>query len=105
MVSTPTMKSKVGSLKKWPSHYLTCALKTKKRLKIARFNDPNIAPYIYEKYLYAYRNFPNNNEVLQYFFRMLFAQFREHMDPNYTDNGSKFYGVRKGRTYERPDAM
>ena len=24
--------------------------KDKKRLKIARFNDPNIAPYIYEKF-------------------------------------------------------
>ena len=33
----------------------------KKRLNIARFNDPNIAPYIYEKFLYAYEKFPNND--------------------------------------------
>lgn len=77
----------------------------KKRLKIARFNDPDIAPHIYDKFLYAYGKFPNNDEVPQYFVRMLFAQFREHMDPNYTDTGSKFYGVGKGLTYERPDAM
>ena len=47
----------------------------KKRLKIARFNDPNIAPHIYEKFLYAYGKFQNNNEVLQYFVRILFTQF------------------------------
>ena len=77
----------------------------KKSLKIARFNDPNIAPHIYEKFLYAYEKFPNNDEVPQYFVRMLVAQFRDHMDPNYTDTRSKFYGAGKGRTYEQHDAM
>ena len=37
--------------------------KDKKRLKIETFNDLNIAPYIYEKFLYAYGKFPNNYKV------------------------------------------
>ena len=36
---------------------------------------------------------------------MFFPQFREHMDPNYTDIGSKFYGAGKGHTYQRLDAI
>ena len=47
--------------------------KDKRRLKIARFNDPNIAPHIYLSFLYAYGKFPNNDEVPQYFVNMLIA--------------------------------
>ena len=35
---------------------------------------------------------------------MLIVEFRFHMDPDYTDIGSIFYGAGKGRTYERLDA-
>jgi len=77
----------------------------KRRLKIARFNDPNIAPHIYLRFLYAYGKFPNNDEVPQYFVKMLIAEFRLHMDPDYTDTRSPFYGAGKGRTYERPDSL
>ena len=84
---------------KWPFHVLTCGLKTKKRLKIARFNDPLIAPHIYSRFLCAYEKFPNNDEVPQYFVKMLIAEFQFNMDADYTDTGSSFYGVGKGRTY------
>lgn len=46
-----------------------------KCLKIAIFNDPIISPFIYDKFLYTYEKFPGNDEVPQYFSRMLFAQF------------------------------
>ena len=45
--------------------------KDKKCLKIARFNDPLIAPHIYLKFLCEYGKFPNNDEVPQYFVKML----------------------------------
>ena len=45
----------------------------KRRLKIARFNNPNITPHIYLRFLYAYGKIPNNDEVPQYFFKMLIA--------------------------------
>ena len=47
--------------------------KEKIRLKIAKFKDPNIAPHIYLRFLYAYGKFPNNDEVPQYFVKMLIA--------------------------------
>ena len=79
-------------------------MKTKKCLKIARFNDPLIAPHIYSIFLCAYGKFPNNDEVPQYFVNMLIAEFRFNIDHDYTNTGSSFYGAGKGRTYERPDA-
>ena len=72
----------------------------KKCLKIARFNDPLIAPHIYSRFLCAYGKFPNNDEVPEYFVKMLIAQFWFNMDPEYTYIGSSFYGAGKGRTYE-----
>ena len=75
-------------------------LEDKKRLKIARFNDPLIAPHIYLRFLCAYGKFPNNDEVAQYFVKMLIAEFWFNMDPDYTDTRSSFYGAGKGRTYE-----
>ena len=74
-------------------------------LHIAIFNDPNIASHIYLRFLYAYGKFPNNDEVPQYVFKMLIAEFRLHMEPDYIDKGSPLYGARKGRTYERPDSL
>ena len=47
----------------------------KKHLNIARFNDLNIAPFIYQNFLYEYGKFPNNDEAHQYYPRMLYAQF------------------------------
>ena len=71
----------------------------KKHLKITRFKDQMIAPHIYSIFLCAYGKFPNNDEVPQYFVNMLIAEFWFHMDLDYTDTGSSFYGVGKGRTY------
>ena len=48
-------------------------LKDKKHINVSRSNDPKIAPFIYEKLLYAYEKFPNNDEVPQYFSKMLYA--------------------------------
>ena len=48
-------------------------LEEKKRLKIARFNDPLIAPHNYSRFLCAYEKFPNNDKVPQYFVKMLIA--------------------------------
>ena len=42
-------------------------------INITRFNDPNIAPHIYLRFLYAYGKSLNNNEVPQYFVNMLIA--------------------------------
>ena len=75
-------------------------LEDKKCLKITRFNDPLIAPHIYSRFLCAYGKFPNNDEVPQYFVKMLIVEFRFNMDLDYTDTGSSFYGAGKGRTYE-----
>ena len=72
----------------------------KNRLKITRFNDPLIAPHIYSRFLCAYGKFPNNDEVPQYFVKMLIAEFWFNMDPDYRDTGSSFYGAGKGHTYE-----
>ena len=44
-----------------------------KSLKITRFNDPLIAPHIYSRFLCGYGKFPNNDEVPQYFVKMLIA--------------------------------
>ena len=64
--------------------------KDKIRLTIARFNDPNIAPHIYLRFLYANGKFPNNDEVPQYFVKMLIAKFQLHMDLDYTYTWSPF---------------
>ena len=71
----------------------------KKRLNITRFNDPLIAPHIYSRFLCAYGKFPNNDKVPQYFVKMLIAEFRFNIDPDYTDTRSSFYGAGKGHTY------
>ena len=75
----------------------------KKHLKITRINDPLIAPHIYSRFLCAYEKFPNNDEVCQYFVKMLIAEFWFNMHLDYIDTGSSFYGVGKGRTYEQLD--
>ena len=72
----------------------------KRCLKITRFNDSLIALHIYSRFLCAYGKSPNNDEVPQYFFKILIVDFRFNMDLDYTDTGSSFYGVGKGRTYE-----
>ena len=36
---------------------------------------------------------------------MLIAKFWLHMDLDYIDTGSPFYGIGKGRTYERLDSL
>ena len=76
----------------------------KKWLNITILNDPLITPHIYSRFLCAYGKFPNNDEVPQYFVKMLIAKFWFNMDPDYIDTGSNFYGDGKGHTYEQPDA-
>ena len=78
--------------------------KDKKLLKITRFNDPLIAPHIYSRFLCAYGKFPNNDEVPQYFVKMMIAEFWFNMDPDYTDTWSNFNGGGKVHTYEWTDA-
>ena len=74
--------------------------KDKKHLNIARFNDPLIVTHTYLRFLCAYGKFPNNDKVPQYFVKMRITEFQFHMDLDYTDTRSNFYGARKGRTYE-----
>ena len=68
----------------------------RKMLKVQYFKHPEIAHHLYGR-------FPWNDEVPHYFVRFFYAEFFLNMNPNYTDV-SKFYGVGKGRTYEREGA-
>jgi hypothetical protein len=72
---------KIISQNKFPYHYLTYNSKIKTTLKVVRFNDLCIYPFVYEKLLYAYQIFLNNGKVTQQFARMIYTHFKEHMDP------------------------
>lgn len=75
------------------------------RLKVQLFKDVEIAPFLYDRLLATYEKFPNNEEVLQYFAKMIYAEFKENMDLEHTNVQSKFYGSSKGCTYERIEAQ
>lgn len=75
------------------------------KLKVQLFKDVEIAPSLYDRLLAVYETFPNNEEVLQYFAKMIYAKLKEHMDLEHTNVQSKFYGVSKGCTYERIEAQ
>jgi hypothetical protein len=51
--------------------------------------------------LEAYERFPWNDEVPIYFARLFYADFFLGMHPDYTILPSRYYGVGKGRTYDR----
>ena len=74
-----------------------------KMLKVQYFKHPEIAHHLYDRFLASYCRFPWNDEVPHYFVRFFYVEFFLNMKPNYTDV-SKFYGVGKGRTYEREGA-
>ena len=67
------------------------------------FKHPEIAHHLYDRFLAAYGIFPWNNEVPHYFTIFFYAEFFLNMNPDYT-YVSKFYGVGKGRTYEKEGA-
>lgn len=71
------------------------------KLKVQLFKDVEIAPFLYDRLLAAYEKFPNNEEVFQYFAKMIYAELKEHMDLEHTNVQSKFFGVSKGCTYEQ----
>lgn len=75
------------------------------KLKVQLFKDVEIAPFLYDRLLAVYEKFPNNEEVLQYFAKMIYAEFKEHMDLEHTNVQSKFYCASKGCTYERTEAQ
>lgn len=68
-------------------------------VKLSRLNNPTISSFICGKIPYGYNKFPNNNELPQHS-RMIYAQFREHIDHNYIDIPSKIYAYSKGNIYE-----
>ena len=73
-------------------------------LKVQYFKHPEIAHHLYDIFLVSYGRFPWNDEVPHYFVRFFYAKFFLNMNPYYTYALSKFYGVGKGRTYEREGA-
>lgn len=73
------------------------------KLKVQLFKDVEIAPFLYDRLLAAYEKFPNNEEVFQYFAKMIYAELKEHMDLEHTNVQSKFFGVSKGCTYEQTE--
>lgn len=73
------------------------------KLKVQLFKDVEIAPFLYDRLLAAYEKFPNNEEVLQYFAKAIYAEFKEHMDLEHTNVQSKFFGASKGCTYEQTE--
>jgi hypothetical protein len=76
----------------------------KDMLKVQYFKHPHLAHLLYDRFLAAYGRFPWNDEVSQYFARFFYAEFFLNMKPDYTDVHSKFYGVGKGRIYDREGA-
>jgi hypothetical protein len=77
----------------------------RKMLKVQYFKHPQIAHLIYDRFLAAYGRLPWNDEVPNYFARFFYAEFFLGMKPNYTDVPSDFYGVGKGRIYNRKGAL
>ena len=76
----------------------------RKMLKVQYFKHPNIARYLYDRHLAAYGRLPWNDEVLVYFAQMFYAEFFLGMKPNYNDLPSEFFGLGKGRLYDRKGA-
>ena len=72
-------------------------------LKVQYFKHHHISHHLYDRFLAAYGIFPRNDEVPHYFVRFFYVESFLNMNPYYTDV-SKFYGVGKGRTYEREGA-
>ena len=76
-----------------------------KALKVQYFKHPELAHFLYDRFLAAYGRFPWNDEVPNYFARFFYAEFFLGIKPDYTDIHSEFYGVRKGRIYNRKGAL
>ena len=71
----------------------------RKALKVQYFKHPELAHFLYDRFLAAYGRLPWNDEVPNYFARFFYADFFLGMNPDYTDIHSDFYGVGKGRIY------
>jgi hypothetical protein len=76
----------------------------RKMLKVQYFKHPHLAEHLYNRFLAAYGKFSWNDEVPHYFARHFFADFFLQMKPDYTSLPSKYYGTRKGCTYNRKGA-
>ena len=72
----------------------------RKMLKVQYFNHPNIAHYLYDKHLAAYRRLPWNDEVPVYLAQLFYVEFFLDMKPNYNDLPSEFFGQGKSRLYD-----
>ena len=69
----------------------------RKMLKVKYFKHPDIAHYLYDRYLAAYGRLPWNNEVPLYFAKLFYVEFFLGMKPNYNDLPSELFGPRKGQ--------
>ena len=75
-----------------------------KMLKVQYFKHPDIAGYLYDQHLATFGRLPWNDEVPFYFAQMFYAEFFLGMKPNYNDLPSEFFGLGKGRLYDRKGA-
>jgi hypothetical protein len=73
----------------------------RKMLKVKYFKHPNIAVHLYNRFLAAYGNLLWNDEVPHYFTRLFYTEFFMDIHPDYNNLSSNYYGVGKGRTYDR----
>eukprot|EP01018_Ginkgo_biloba_P000545 Gb_17487 [translate_table: standard] len=64
----------------------------------------DIAPYVYRRFVVAHGRRPNHDDIPQYYMRQLIGEFILHLNVDYTDFGSEFYGVGKGRLVDRQHA-
>ena len=76
-----------------------------KALKVQYFKHPELAHFLYDRFLPAYGRLPWNDEVPNYFARFFYAEFFLGMKPDYTDIHSEFYGVGKGRICNRKGSL
>ena len=76
----------------------------RKALKVQYFKHPELAHFLYDRFLAAYGRFPWNDEVPNYFARFFYAVFL-NMKKDYADIHFEFYGVGKGRICNRKGAL
>ena len=77
----------------------------RKALKVQYFKHPELAYFLYDRFLVSYGRFPWNDEVPNYFSRFFYAELFLGMKPDYTDIHSEFYGVGKGMICNQKGAL
>lgn len=68
------------------------------------FRNVDATPFVYDRFIGAWGQFPHHDQVSIYFSKHLYANFVLHMRLDYTDTISRYYGPSFGRTYERNGA-